>query len=209
MGTSWIASICTNDGLTMRIPQVDLKRIVAEERAEILAAIDRVLSSGVFILGPEVEAFEEDFARLVGAKYCVGVSSGTAGIELAIRASRIPPHSGVAVPAHTASATVAAVLNAGCFPVFVDVSSESCTIDPASLEEAAERAERSGVKIAAVVVVHLYGQPAALDDIVAFASRRGAVVVEDSRRLAVRRIADGPWGRLATSPFSVSTPRRT
>jgi dTDP-4-amino-4,6-dideoxygalactose transaminase len=153
---------------------LDLSRQVAADRDELDEAIRGVLDSGRFILGERVERFEEEFARYCGASEAVGVASGTAAISLALRGLGIGDGDEVVVPANVCVPTVAGIQDAGAVPVLVDVERETGTLDPAELESAVTSRTR------AVVAVHLYGQCASMDPIVAFARARGLRVVEDA-----------------------------
>ena len=121
-----------------------------------MAAVDRVLSSGAVLLGPEIAAFEHEFATFTGYDYCVGMSSGATALQLALVASGIGPGDEVLVPAHTAVPTASAVLATGAVPVLVDVERQSGAIDL----DAARLAVTERTK--AVIPVHLYGRPARL-----------------------------------------------
>src|SRR3712207_1072554 len=110
----------------MNVPFVDLKAQYESIRGEVGAAIGRVLENSSFILGREVEAFEEAFADYVGARFCVGVSNGTAAIQLALSACGVAPGDEVVVPANTFFATAEAVSTAGAVPRFVDADPVSC-----------------------------------------------------------------------------------
>src|SRR6185437_7844861 len=170
-------------------------------RAEIDAAIARVLQSRAYILGPEVEAFERDFAAFIGCRHAVGVASGTDALVLALRALELRPDDYVATVSPTAVATVAAIEMAGARPLLVDVEPATLTLDPAALARAF--ATPPG-RIAAIVPVHLYGQAADLDAILALARRHGARIVEDcaqchGARLGGRRL--GSFGDLAAWSF--------
>lgn len=163
------------DGVrTTRIPQVDPRAGYLERRTAIDAAIARVLHSGNYMLGDEVHAFESAFARHVGVAHAVGVANGTDAIALALRALGVRPGDRVATVSHTAVATVAAVAMAGAEPVLVDIDPVRRTMDPQHLEDTL-----ATVRVAAVVVVHLYGQPADVDAIASVARRHGARLVED------------------------------
>lgn len=142
-------------------------------KAELDEAIQRVLSGGHYILGPEVEAFEAEFAHYIGVNHSVGVANGTDAIALALRALGLGPGDEVITVSHTAVATVAAIEMAGCTPVLVDVEAGFLTLDPDKLDEALTERTR------AVIAVHLYGQPADLDRIQAFCNRTGVALVED------------------------------
>ena len=138
-------------------------------------AIARVLASGRYILGPEVEAFEQEFAAYVGCRHAVGVGSGTDALTLALRALDLPPGTTVATVSHTAVATVAAIELAGLTPLLLDIDPATYTLAPAALE----RAFASGRRIGAVTVVHLYGQAADLGALLPLARRYGAMLIED------------------------------
>jgi len=135
------------------IPMVNLARQYQSIRREIDAAVGRVLRSGRYVLGEEVERFEEEFATYCGVKYAVGVASGTDALELALRAKGIGPGDKVIVPAFTFVSTAEAVVNVGATPVFCDVREDTFTIDPVDVVKIME--EESGVR--AIIPVHLYG----------------------------------------------------
>src|SRR5207245_9176888 len=139
------------------IPFVDLKAQYLSIKNEIDSAIARVVESGWYILGPEVEAFEKAFAGYVGARFCIGVNSGTAALQLALMAVNIRAGDEVIVPANTFFATAEAVTTAGGTPVFVDADPVSYTIDISKIEAAITPKTR------VIIPVHLYGQPANLD----------------------------------------------
>src|SRR5437899_7190482 len=140
------------------IPQTDPRAGYFEQKAEIDAAIARVLASGQYILGQEVENFEAAFAGGLGVGHAVGVGSGTDAIELAVRACGIGPGDLVFTVSHTAVATVAAIERAGAVAVLIDVEPGTYTMAPYELSRAL-RTTLSG-RPAAVLPVHLYGQPA-------------------------------------------------
>jgi dTDP-4-amino-4,6-dideoxygalactose transaminase len=170
-------------------------------RAEIDAAIARVLQSRSYILGPEVEQFERDFATYIGCRHAVGVASGTDALVLALKALELRRVDYVATVSHTAVATVAAIELAGARPLLVDVDPATLTLDPAALARAFAA---MGGRIAAIVPVHLYGQAADLDAILALARRHGARVVEDcaqahGARLGAKRL--GSFGDIAAFSF--------
>ncbi len=142
-------------------------------REEIEAAIRRVLDSGYYILGPEVEAFENEFAEYIGTQFAIGVGNGTDALSLALRALNIGPGDEVITVSHTAVATVAAIEQAGATPVLIDVEPEFLTLNPALLEQALTDRTR------AVVPVHLYGQAAAIHEIQGFCLKHGLALIED------------------------------
>jgi dTDP-4-amino-4,6-dideoxygalactose transaminase len=158
----------------MSVPFVDLQAQYRAIKREVDEAIARVVESAAFILGREVEAFEAAFAGYLGAKFCVGVSSGTAAIQLAVTACGVGAGDEVIVPANTFFATAEAVSTAGATPVFVDADPVSCTIDPAKIEAAITKRTR------AIIPVHLYGQAADLDPIFEIAARHDLTVIEDA-----------------------------
>src|SRR5262245_32054493 len=137
------------------IANADPAACLAPYADEVRAAVERVLRSGRFVLGPEVEAFEREFAAWLGAKWCRGVASGTDALELALRAVGIGSDDGVLVPANTASATVAAVVAIGARPVFCDVDAATMCLGPARARALLDSPRGAGVR--AVVPVHLYG----------------------------------------------------
>jgi dTDP-4-amino-4,6-dideoxygalactose transaminase len=147
----------------------------------IWTAIGRVLDSGVYVLGGEVERFERAFAGYCGVTHAVGVASGTDALILALRALGVGAGDEVVTVSHTALATVAAIIAAGATPVLVDVEAETYTMDPARIEEAVTPKTR------AIIAVHLYGQPAELDAIGAIAKRHGLKLVEDCAQAAGAR----------------------
>lgn len=156
------------------IPLIDLQAQHASIREEVETAVVRVLRSGRYALGPEVEAFEGEFARYCGARHAVGVNSGASALFIALTACGIGPGDEVITTPFTFVATVAAIRRTGARPRLVDVSAEPLTIDPAAVEQAVTQ------RTQAIVPVHLYGQPADLDPILDVARRRRLVVVEDA-----------------------------
>jgi dTDP-4-amino-4,6-dideoxygalactose transaminase len=172
------------------IPVTDLSRAHAEIRAELDAAIHRVLDRNWFILGPEVEAFEQAFAALCGARYAVGCASGTDAITLALRAFGVGPGDEVIVPAFTATPTVAAVVAAGATPVFADVDPRTRTLDPAAA------AAMITPRTRALLPVHLYGRPADMDALDALARRHGLLLIEDAAQAHGARWRGRPVGAL-------------
>src|SRR5436190_220600 len=146
------------------IPQTDPRAGYLAQQAEIDAAIRRVLEGGQYILGPEAEAFERAFAEWLGMDHAIGTGSGTDAIELALRACGIGQGNKagdlVFTVSHTAVATVAAIERAGAVPVLVDIEPGGFTMDPVALEAVLRRPPPG--RPAAVLPVHLYGEPADL-----------------------------------------------
>jgi dTDP-4-amino-4,6-dideoxygalactose transaminase len=154
-----------------RIPFMSL--VPREDMADVRAAIDRVVERGWFVLGPEVEAFEREFADASGARFAVGVGNGTDAIALALRALGVGPGDEVITTPLSAAYSALAIMMAGAQPVFCDVESERLTLDPALVESAITPRTR------AILPVHLYGQAAAMKELAAIASRRRIPIVED------------------------------
>lgn len=142
-------------------------------QSEITDAILNTLKEGNYILGPRTASFEQAFASYCQAKHCVGLNSGTDALILAIRALGIGPGDEVVTVSHTAVATVAAIIAAGATPCLVDIDAEYYTLDPEKLAAAITPRTR------AIIAVHLYGQAADLDSIMAIAGRHGIPVIED------------------------------
>lgn len=158
----------------MNIPLIDLTTQYKNLRSEINAAIQGVLDRGDFILGQDVSKLEEEFAAYCGTKYAVGLDSGLSAIELSLRAFDIGPEHEVILPAHTFTATAAAITFSGATPVFVDVDPETMTIDVKKIEAAITPRTK------AILPVHLYGLPADMQAISAIAKKHNLVVVEDA-----------------------------
>ena len=155
------------------IPFLDLKAINLTQRAELMEAFERVLTSGWYIMGSELTAFEAEFAAYCGARECVGVANGLDALTLSLRALGIGPGDEVMVPSNTYIATWLAVSHVGATPIPVEPDERTANIDPARLEAALTTRTR------AVMPVHLYGQPVDLDPILVFARRHGLKVIED------------------------------
>jgi dTDP-4-amino-4,6-dideoxygalactose transaminase len=160
------------------IPQNDPKAAYLAQREAIDAAIAGVLDSGWYILGKQVTAFEAEFAGAVGSRHGIGVGNGTDALVLALRALGIGPGKTVATVSHTAVATVAAIEMVGARPVLVDIDPDTYAMDPKELERVLTHPPQ-GEPIAAIVPVHLYGQPADLAAIAALARDHGATLIED------------------------------
>ncbi len=158
----------------MNIPLIDLGIQHRNLRSEINSAIEGVLDRSDFILGQEVAKLEEEFAAYCGTKYAVGVDSGLSALELSLRAFGVGVGDEVIVPAHTFTATAAAVTFAGAKPIFVDVSPETLCIDVRKIEAVITPHTK------AILPVHLYGLPADMDRIWAIAEKHNLIVVEDA-----------------------------
>jgi dTDP-4-amino-4,6-dideoxygalactose transaminase len=163
--------------------------------AGIREALARVLEGGHYILGPEVEAFEREFAAFVGVAHAVGVANGTDAIELILLAAGIGPGDRVAVPSHTAVASVSAIKRAGAEPVFVDVDARTRTLSPEALEEALESPVGGAIK--AVLAVHLYGHPCDMRRLEVLCASRGIDLIEDCAQAHGAVYRGGKAGGLA------------
>ena len=157
----------------MNIPFLDLRRQTRALEGELRATIERVLESGRYVFGEEVDAFEREFAAFCGAEFAVGVASGTDAVAIALQAVGVAPGDEVVTAANTCVPTIAGIDGAGAVPVLADVDANTFTLDPASLEEALTERTR------AVVPVHLYGQCADLDRVLEIAAAHGLKVIED------------------------------
>jgi dTDP-3-amino-3,4,6-trideoxy-alpha-D-glucose transaminase len=173
------------------IPFADLRAGHAEIRAELDAAWQRVNASGWWVLGPEVEAFEAEFAAYCGAAHCVGVGNGLDALTLILRALGIGRGDEVLVPSNTYIATWLAATHAGATPVPVEPSADTYNLDPARIENAITPRTR------AILPVHLYGQPADMTAIAAVAARHGLAVIEDAAQAHGARCHGKRVGALA------------
>ncbi len=159
------------------IPQADPRAGFLALRTRIDIAITQVIESGAYILGSEVSGFEQEFSAFVGVRHGVGVASGTDAIILALKGIGVGPNDYVVTVPHTAVASVAAIELAGAKPLLVDIDPRTYTMDPQAL---AEVLARPPGRIAAVMPVHIYGQPADLAAIEPMVATAGAVLIEDS-----------------------------
>ena len=155
------------------LPLFDLTTQYRSIREEIRTAVDQVLDNAHYILGPEVSAFEKNFARFCGVSHAVGVNSGTSALHLAVLAAGIGAGDEVITVPHTFVATAAAIRYAGATPVFVDIDPVTLTMDVSQIEEAITPRTR------AILPVHLYGHPADMDPICEIARRHRLMVIED------------------------------
>src|SRR6266481_6531369 len=192
----------TSKDLPGTIPQTDPRAGYFAQRAAIDAAIARVLEGGVYILGKEVEAFEAAFADFVGVAHAVGVGSGTDALELALRACGIGSGDLVFTVSHTAVATVAAIERAGATAVLVDVEPGSYTMAPRELLRVLQNVPPG--RPAAVLPVHIYGQPADLSALSDIARAHGLRLIEDcaqSHGALYRGRPTGSFGDVACFSF--------
>lgn len=156
------------------IPLVDLKAQSRAIRDEVLAEVANVVDACSFILGPQVTEFENQFAEYCQTEHCVGLASGTEALHMALRALDIGPGDEVITAGNSFAATAFAIAYCGATPVFVDVDPDDYNIDVTLIEQAI------GEKTKAIIPVHLYGQPARMNEILELARRHGLKVIEDA-----------------------------
>jgi len=156
------------------IPLVDLKRQGKNIEKEIKRALNHTIQSANFILGPETEKFEKDFAQFCSAKHCVALSSGTAALELALKAYGIKPGDEVITVPNTFIANAETIISTGAKPVFADVDEDTLNIDPTKIVQKITK------KTKAIMPVDLYGHPCDLDPIMELAAKHNFVVIEDA-----------------------------
>src|SRR3954452_7326053 len=182
----------------MTIPFFDLGRQHEPIQNDLRSAFERVLGASSYILGEEVARFEEEFAAYCGARYCVGVASGTSALTIAALATGIGPGDEVIVPAHTFIASAFGLSHAGAVPVFCDVDHGTGLIDPAAAEAAITE------RTAAILAVHLYGQMCDMDALSALADSNGIALFEDAAQAhgaTYRGRRAGSFGRAAAFSF--------
>lgn len=160
--------------------------------AEIEAAV-RVLRSGLVVQGPEVKAFEEEFGEMVAGRHCVAVNSGTSALQLTLMALGFGPGDEVIVPSFSFAASANAVRLVGAEPVFVDIEPGSFCVDPAAVAAAVTP------RTVAIMPVHLYGHPAAMDQLMEIAERHGLAVVEDAAQAHGAALGGRPVGSFGTA----------
>ena len=169
----------------MTIPLVDLKAQYGSIRDEIDDAVHRVVQSGQFILGPEVKAFEEEMAAYCSTKYAVGVASGTDALHLALLGCGIKAGDEVITTPFTFIATAESIIKCGARPVFADIDPKTFNLDPEKIDDLLSTSsplpegERIKVRVKAILPVHLYGHPAAMEPILDIARKHNLKVVED------------------------------
>ncbi|MCE0522827.1 MAG: DegT/DnrJ/EryC1/StrS family aminotransferase [Methylacidiphilales bacterium] len=182
----------------MKVPYLDLQAQYRTLSSEIDAEIKRVLESGAFILGPELEALEHEFAAFCGSPHAVGVNSGTSALHLALLAAGVQPGDEVLTVPMTFVATVAAIEYARAVPRFVDIHPVYKTIDPDKISVAITP------KTKAIIPVHLHGQPCDMAPLLALAEQHGLTVIEDAAQAhaaAYRGKTAGTFGRFGCFSF--------
>lgn len=168
-----------------------------EDAPDVRAAIDRVIARGWFVLGPELEAFEAEFAAASGAAHAVGVGTGTDAIALALMGLGIGPGDEVITSPLSAAYSALAIMMAGARPVFADIDPDRLTLDPARVEQAITPRTR------AILPVHLYGQPADMAALAGIATRHRLLIVEDCCQAHLATAAGAPVGTIgAAGAFS-------
>ncbi|WOO40019.1 DegT/DnrJ/EryC1/StrS family aminotransferase [Rubellicoccus peritrichatus] len=156
------------------IPALDVGTQLAPHRAEVHEAIGRVLDSGIYVLGPEVEAFEKEFATFCTAEHCVGLNSGTSALHLAMRLFDIGVGDEVIIPPYTFASTAWAPSYVGAKPVFVEIDEATFNLDPAAVEAAITD------KTKAIIAVHLYGHPADTEALSEICQKHNLALIEDA-----------------------------
>jgi len=158
----------------MNIPFVDLKKQHQPIREELHEKINTIIENSQFILGGDLKKFENDFARFIGVKHCVGLDNGTSALELSLRAMDIGNGDEVITVANTFIATSSSIAFTGAKPVLVDIDKETYNIDTSQIENSITP------KTKAIIPVHLYGQPADIDEILEIAQKHNIAVIEDA-----------------------------
>lgn len=191
----------------LQIRQADPQANYLAHKVEIDSAIERVLNSGWYILGQEVDAFEKEFASYLNVKDAIGVANGTDALVIALRALNIGVGDAVITVSHTAVATVAAIELVGATPILVDIDTETYTIDINRLEDTILQILNStsqNVCLKAIIPVHIYGHPAGIQAIVDLAKQYQLYVIEDcaqSHGAEYKGRKTGSWGDLAAFSF--------
>lgn len=175
----------------MQIPFIDFKKLHEPIKEETGTAIQNVINNNAFILGKAVTDFENDFGKAHGVKHCIGVSSGTDANHLALWALDIKEGDEVIIPANTFIATAWGATLCGATPVFVDCESGSYNIDPKKIEE------KITPKTKAIVAVHLYGQPADLDELRKIADKNNLILLEDAAQSHIAEYKEKRIGGLS------------
>ncbi|MBS1914134.1 MAG: DegT/DnrJ/EryC1/StrS family aminotransferase [Bacteroidetes bacterium] len=190
--------------MSFSIPQTNPGANYRAHRSLIDAAVLRAMEGGWYILGEQESAFEREFATWLGVEHVVGVGSGTDALEIALRACGVAPGEGVVTVSHTAVATVAAIERAGAVPLLADIDPSRYTLSPACAGEVIVAARERGIRVSAIVPVHLYGQMADMPAIMELAGRYDLHVVEDCAQAhgaALNGRMAGTWGDAAAFSF--------
>jgi dTDP-4-amino-4,6-dideoxygalactose transaminase len=188
---TWFLARGAGGKTIVKVPFLDLKAVYSEIKSELDEAYARVMSSGWYILGAEVEDFENEFAEYCEAKHCIGVANGLDALHLILRGYGIGEGDEVIVPANTYIATWLAVSYAGATPVAVEPDIETHNLDPQKIEAAITPKTR------AIMPVHLYGQPAEMDSINEIAQKHNLKVIEDAAQAQGARYKNRLAGSLS------------
>src|SRR6201991_3967026 len=186
-GTRRACSSCASEINSMPVPFADLQLQYQTIKSEIDGAIANVIRDNAFIRGPYVDAFEREFAEAVEAKHCVSCANGTDALYLVMAALKVKPGDEVITTAHSWISTSAMITHAGAVPVFCDTDGSTFTIDPDAIESAITP------RTVGIIPVHLYGQPAAMDAIMAGAEKHGRRRISHATRAS--RSARSGWPR--------------
>jgi dTDP-4-amino-4,6-dideoxygalactose transaminase len=172
----------------MAVPYADLQLQYQSIKSEIDGAVAAVIRDSAFIRGPYVDAFEREFAAAVDARHCISCANGTDALYIAMAALQVKPGDEVITTAHSWISTSAMITHAGATPVFCDTDAQTFTIDPAAIESAITP------RTVGIIPVHLYGQPADMDAIMAIARRHKLWVIEDCAQAHLARFGDQQIG---------------
>ena len=178
--------------MSLKVPLLDLQAQYRPIRDEILAAVTRVCDSQRFIMGPEIETFENELAQMLGIEHAVAVSSGTDALLLALMTLGVGPGDEVVTSAYSFFATAGVIVRVGARPVLVDIDLETFNLDPG------HAASAMTARTKAIVPVHLFGLSADLDPILAVASRAGVPIVEDAAQAIGATYKSRPVGGVGT-----------
>lgn len=177
------------------VPALDLLRQYRELLPQVSRAINQVLESGAFILGPDVDSFEKEISDWMGSRFAFGVSNGTDALFIALRALGIRPGDHVLSSPFTFFATVSATVNSGAVPVFADIDPHTFNLDPFRVEEALRKDTQR--KIKAIIPVHLFGQACDMEALQSISKKYGVFVIEDACQsigAKIKNIKTGNWG---------------
>jgi len=200
-GTVWPLSQTSPP--TLRIPLVDLQPELDALGDELVTVVSAVLRSGRYILGPNVQAFEEEAAAYIGCAHAVGVNSGTDALAIALRALGLGSGDEVITTPFSFVATAEAIVMAGARPIFADIDAVTLNIDPASVEA------RLSPRTRAIIPVHLFGTPAPVEELMALAQPRGIAVIEDAAQAFGAEVGGrkvGGFGQAGAFSFFPSKP---
>jgi dTDP-4-amino-4,6-dideoxygalactose transaminase len=167
----------------VQVPFLDLKAQYKQIESEVVPAVTEAMAAGMFIGGPQVSGFEDEFALFCDSKYCIGVGSGTDALRFALMAAGVGPGDAVITVPNTFIATTEAISQVGAIPIFVDVDPQTYTMDPQKLADLLKNNKQQSTHnnhAKGVIPIHLYGQPADMDPILEIARQYDLVVVEDA-----------------------------